>query len=122
MYVIEYINSLFMVGFYKPNGEFIIYSDFDNKDVASDFCNYLNGGNNLPAKKYVIINDKESYQEKVGLNSITRWKDRTRKARFHTWGCNFEEFDTGVGNFSVGICEFEDGHIESIPVDYITFI
>lgn len=37
---------------------------------------------------------------------------------FHQWGCCFEEFETGAGNYSVAIVELEDGTIrECLPTE-----
>lgn len=45
------------------------------------------------------------------------------EATFHTWGCNFEEFENGVGNYSVAIIELADGSIENIAnIEWIKFI
>lgn len=41
---------------------------------------------------------------------------------FHQWGCNYEEFETGPGNYSTAIVEMEDGKIKNIPCDLIQFI
>ena len=36
--------------------------------------------------------------------------------RFHGWGVDFEEFENGVGNYTVGIIELDNGQIiEAIP-------
>ena len=43
-------------------------------------------------------------------------------ALFHCWGVEFEEFDDGVGNYSVAIVEFSDGTVGRVPVIDITFI
>ena len=44
-----------------------------------------------------------------------------RCAVFHCWGVGYEEFETGAGNFSVGIVEFPDGSIESVLPHEIKF-
>ncbi len=46
----------------------------------------------------------------------------TGKGLFHEWGVNYEEFESGPGNYSIAIVEYEDGTIESVPVEQIKFI
>jgi hypothetical protein len=41
---------------------------------------------------------------------------------FHKWGVDFEEFESGPGNYSTAIIEMEDGTIENIRADMIKFI
>jgi len=41
---------------------------------------------------------------------------------FHGWGSNYDEFESGPGNYSIAIVEFDDGTIKSIPVEKIRFI
>ena len=41
---------------------------------------------------------------------------------FHQWGCDYEEFETGAGNFSTAIIELDNGVIKNIPVEMIEFI
>lgn len=39
---------------------------------------------------------------------------------FHTWGSNYEEFESGPGNYTVAIVELEDGRVvEVLPKDLI---
>ena len=40
---------------------------------------------------------------------------------FHEFGCNFEEFETGPGNFSTAIIEHPSGKVENVPVEMIRF-
>ena len=49
-------------------------------------------------------------------------KVETGKGLFHEWGINYDEFESGPGNYSIAIVEFEDGAIESVPVELIKFI
>ena len=44
------------------------------------------------------------------------------EATFHQFGVNYEEFDSGAGNFSTAIIELDDGTIENVPVETIKFI
>lgn len=41
---------------------------------------------------------------------------------FHEWGMNYEEFESGAGNYSVAIVELLDGRIVMPVADNITFI
>lgn len=41
---------------------------------------------------------------------------------FHQFGCNYEEFESGAGNYSTAIVERPDGSIINIPVDQIKFL
>jgi hypothetical protein len=49
--------------------------------------------------------------------------ERTSKgdAIFHEFGVDYEEFETGPGNFSTAIIELPDGSVKNIPVDQIKF-
>ena len=40
---------------------------------------------------------------------------------FHQFGVNYEEFETGLGNFSTAIVEMPDGSVRNIPVNLIIF-
>lgn len=41
---------------------------------------------------------------------------------FHLWGCSFEEFENGPGNYSVAIVELEDGTIREFLPTEVKFI
>lgn len=41
---------------------------------------------------------------------------------FHQFGCNYEEFDNGPGNYSVAIVELPDGSIIMPMADDIKFL
>lgn len=40
---------------------------------------------------------------------------------FHQFGVDYEEFETGPGNYSTAIVELENGTVENIPVGLIRF-
>lgn len=44
------------------------------------------------------------------------------EAKFHQFGVNYEEFESGAGNFSTAIIELDDGTIENVPVETVKFI
>lgn len=41
---------------------------------------------------------------------------------FHEWGMNYEEFESGAGNYSVAIVELPDGRIVMPVADDIVFL
>jgi len=41
---------------------------------------------------------------------------------FHQWGCDFEECDTGCGNYSTAIVEKDNGEVVNVPADMIKFL
>ena len=41
---------------------------------------------------------------------------------FHQWGCDYEEFEEGPGNYSTAIVELADGTIRNVPVEMVKFI
>ena len=50
--------------------------------------------------------------------------DRTFETtgEFHQWGQDYEEFETGPGNFSTAIVELPDGTVQNVPVEMIAFV
>lgn len=42
-------------------------------------------------------------------------------AIFHQWGVNYEEFETGPGNYSSAIVEFPDGSVQNVSAELIVF-
>jgi len=42
--------------------------------------------------------------------------------KFHQFGVAYEQFDEGVGNFTIAIVEMEDGTVRNIPVELIQFL
>lgn len=45
-----------------------------------------------------------------------------RAAVFHGWGNDYTEFEAGPGNYTVAICEFEDGTVELVYPPRLKFI
>lgn len=41
---------------------------------------------------------------------------------FHQWGINYEEFETGPGNFTTAIIETFDGSVVSCPAETVQFL
>jgi len=48
-------------------------------------------------------------------------KEFVGQGKFHQFGSDYEEFDSGAGNFSTAIVEMPDGHVLNIHVDLIRF-
>ena len=44
------------------------------------------------------------------------------EARFHQFGSDYEEFESGGCSYSTAIIEKNDGSVENIPVNNIRFI
>jgi hypothetical protein len=41
--------------------------------------------------------------------------------KFHQFGCSYEEFESGAGNYSTAIIEREDGTVENVVPELIRF-
>lgn len=42
--------------------------------------------------------------------------------KFHQWGIEYEEFDTGPGNYTVAVVELFDGQVKTFPANDVKFI
>lgn len=66
-------------------------------------------------RKVIILDWKtvegKKYSEKVEVG----------KGVFHGWGSDYEEFETGAGNYSTAIIEMQDGTIKNPHVEMIQF-
>lgn len=52
-----------------------------------------------------------------------RWKlEEKGEAVFHQFGCNYEEFADGAGNFTTAIIEWPDGTVGNVPVEHVRFL
>jgi len=60
------------------------------------------------------------YRKQICVDRI--WKEIIGEGLFQGWGSDFEEFETGPGNFSTAIVETEDGKVINVPVENIQFI
>jgi len=40
---------------------------------------------------------------------------------FHQFGCDYEEFESGPGNYTTAIVEMSDGSVRNVPVDMVVF-
>lgn len=62
-------------------------------------------------------------KRRVMVMKATRYeKTDSYEATFHGWGVNFEEFETGPGNYSCAIVENKDGSVELEPANLIRFL
>ena len=58
------------------------------------------------------------------------WSDKTKRYEtvedgygiFHEFGVNYDELETGPGNFTVGVIELPNGKVELIYVDFFEFV
>lgn len=41
---------------------------------------------------------------------------------FIQYGTDYEEFETGLGNFTTAVVEMPDGKVKNIPLDLIQFL
>jgi len=46
----------------------------------------------------------------------------SRTGIFHGFGVDFEEFNDGVGNYTIAIIEWEDGTLEGVPIHKVQFV
>ncbi len=81
----------------------------------------------MPSRKVKIfewtkargVDGKELRNESGSFYNEKAW---TGTGLFHQWGCDYEEFETGPGNFSTAIVEMEDGTIQNVPCDMVQFV
>ena len=60
------------------------------------------------------------YERKKGHTYYDKVYDYT--AIFHKFGFDYEEFETGPGNYTTGIIELEDGNLLSVDVALLQFV
>lgn len=44
------------------------------------------------------------------------------EANFHQFGCKYDEFETGTGNYSTAIIELDTGEVKNVDVEKVEFI
>lgn len=49
-------------------------------------------------------------------------KDFNHNGLFHQWANNYEEFESGAGNYTVALVELSDGTIKEVVPKHIKFI
>ncbi len=69
----------------------------------------------------------------VGMRKVVIFKNKREKGKtgyqrvfdghglFHQFGVEYEECETGVGNYSTAIIEMPDGKVRTVPVEMIEF-
>lgn len=68
-------------------------------------------------KRKVVV-----YEWKKGKSGQVHYdKVPVGNGTFHKWGCDYEEFETGPGNYSTAIIEMPDGAVKNVPVELIVF-
>jgi hypothetical protein len=70
--------------------------------------------------KYPQSNKKLTFYDRLEGTGI--WSDFIHKGIFHQWANAYEEFETGAGNYTVGLVEVKDGTIESVLPNNLKFI
>jgi hypothetical protein len=51
------------------------------------------------------------------------WKNEEKgEAVFHQFGVDYEDCETGFGNYSTAIVEWPDGTVENVPVHRVRFL
>lgn len=60
---------------------------------------------------------------KAGMYVDGKWsREEFELGYFHQWGVNYEEFESGPGNYTVAIVELPDGRIVMPAADDIIFL
>jgi hypothetical protein len=72
----------------------------------------------LQGAKMRQVKYKTSVRDKTGLWELIDGGT----ALFHAWGVQYEEFESGPGNFSVAILELDDGSVITVPAGFVTFL
>ena len=60
------------------------------------------------------------YEKQEGGNRYERVFDCY--GTFHQFGVDYEEFETGPGNYSTAIVELTDGSVRNVPVAMVEFM
>lgn len=60
-------------------------------------------------------------EHKLQADKVWKLEDKG-EALFHQFGMNYEEFETGPGNFTTAIVEWPDGTVSNVPVEHVRFI
>jgi hypothetical protein len=72
--------------------------------------------------KFNIKEKIEIPNPETGRYKKFKWVDNWQYGVFHQWGVDYEEFETGPGNFSVGIIETVDGKVHMPFASDIVFL
>jgi hypothetical protein len=60
------------------------------------------------------------WEKVAGQNTFD--KMRISEGIFIRYGSDYQEFESGAGNFSTAIVEMDDGTVKNVPVDLIKFL
>jgi len=60
-------------------------------------------------------------ERRISGRTISAWEE-VGEAVFHGFGSDYEEFETGAGNFSAAIVEWPTGQVEMVRADKIRFL
>lgn len=64
-----------------------------------------------------------SKRKPTGLRRVRILKEREEtQGFFHGWGQDYEEFEVGPGNYSVGIVELDDGCVRLVYAPLVEFL
>lgn len=63
-----------------------------------------------------------SYSWSEFENGDRKVMEKTVTGLFHGWGVDYEEFETGPGNYSVAIVELFDGTVATYPANRVKFL
>ncbi len=69
----------------------------------------------------VIWSKHEYFPSEIGGRVALKLTEQG-EAVFHQFGVDYQEFESGAGNFSTAIIELPDGTVKNIPVENIKFI
>ena len=83
---------------------------------GSDVCSLENRNGGLTMRR-VRYYEYEKMQGKTYHDKVLRGE-----ALFHGWGVDYEELDTGAGNYSTAIIELDDGTVRNMPVEMVEFL
>jgi len=61
------------------------------------------------------------YEYKRAKGQMAYEKVAVGHGLFHQFGVNYEEFETGPGNFTTAVVEMPDGEVKNVPVELIVF-
>lgn len=68
------------------------------------------------------IKDEDEIETEDGLKVRQYEKVEVGCVKFHQFGVNFDERESGIGSYSSAIIELPDGTLENVPVELVQFI
>lgn len=64
----------------------------------------------------------EVYKRAFNPSTQKTETEKVQVGKFHQFGCDFEEFETGAVNFTTAVVEYDDGTVVNMPVQLIKFV